>query len=221
MLALMAHTSTGVSCPECGAERPAELAQTAPRPPCPECGARGIAIRLGIADEVNVVDELTVGMSPGDQSRGWHRRWRDTQKALHRLTEPRTAQLSGDAILEARRELLAFYVHAYHIKDALKAESGSIGLSGQTIEEAITAEPALALLADLANLDKHLNLNRPPRSGDVPQIADATGLQGGSGKGGWHLYQPIVHRGQERDGLEIAEDAVAAWGRVLTGWSLL
>lgn len=217
----MEDISTGVSCPGCGAERPAEIAQTVPRPPCPECGAEGIAIRLGIAEELDIAEELTVGMSPNDQSRGWNRRWRDTQKDLRRLTAPRTVQLSGDAVLEARRELLAFYVHAYHIKDALKTESGSLGPSERAIEKAITTEPALALLADLANLDKHLNLNRPPRSGDVPRIGDATGFQGGSGEGGWRLHQPIKHHGQQRDGLEIAKDAVAAWERLLNGWGLL
>jgi len=217
----MEDVSTGVSCPVCGAERPAEIAQTVPRPPCSECGAKGIAIRLGIAEELDIAEELTVGMSPKDQSRGWNRRWKDTQKGLHRLTDPRTGQLSGDAVLEARRELLTFYVHAYHIKDALKTESGSLGLSQRAIEEAITTEPALALLADLANLDKHLNLSGPPRSGDVPQIGDATGFQPGSGEDGWRLRQPIKHHSQERDGLEIAEDAVAAWERLLNSWGLL
>jgi hypothetical protein len=64
-----------------------------------------------------------------------------------------------------------------------KTESRSLGLSEKEIEAAITAEPALALLTDLANLDKHLNLNPPPRSGDIPQIGDATGFQRGSGEG--------------------------------------
>jgi len=217
----MEDASSSVSCPECGAERPADIAQTAPRPPCPECGAKGIAIRLGIAEELDTAEELTVGMSPNDQSRGWNRRWRDIQKSLHRLTEPQTVQLSGEAVLEARHELLAFYIHAYHLKDALKTESASLGLSEKAIEEAITAEPALALLTDLANLDKHINLNRPPRSGDIPQIGDAAGFQAGSGEGGWRLHQPIKHHGQKRDGLEIAEEAVAAWERLLAGWSLL
>jgi hypothetical protein len=178
----MEEVFTGVSCPECGTERPAEIAQTVPRPPCPECGAKGIAIRLGIAEEIDIAGELTVAMSPNDQSRGWVRRCSDAQTGLRRMTDPRTMQLSGAAVLEARRELLDFYVRAYHIKDALKTESGSLGLSEKAIEGAMAADPALALLTDLANLDKHLNLNRPPRSGDIPQIGDATGVQRGSGK---------------------------------------
>jgi hypothetical protein len=217
----METTSLDVSCPKCGAERPAEIAQTVPRPPCPKCGAKGIAIQLGIAEELTASDELTVGMSPGDQSRGWSRRWSDIQDDLNRLTATQETQLSGKGILEARHQLFAFYVHAYHLKDALKAESGPLGLSEEAIEKAITAEPALALLADLANLDKHLNLDRPPRSGDVPQIGNATGLQGGSGEGGWRLRQPITHHGQESDGVKIAEDAVAAWERLLSSWGLL
>jgi hypothetical protein len=63
--------------------------------------------------------------------------------------------MSGVAINAANHRLQSFYIQAYHLKDALK--------SAPAIEPAIAADPALALLADLANLDKHSRLNRPPR----------------------------------------------------------
>src|SRR5215211_233346 len=53
-------------------------------------------------------------------------------------------------------------------KDALIAASGPHGVTASTIEAAITNDPDLALLADLANIDKHFKLSRPARSGHAP-----------------------------------------------------
>ncbi len=226
-LALMAKakgestTETRVRCPNCGAARPAELAATVPRPPCPKCGAKGIAIELGIATELDLAAEIRAAIRPVDQSRGWERRWADIEAELQRLLAPRGGVLSGKAVHEAQRELLSFYVHAYHLKDALKAEAGALGIGKAEVEAAINAEPALALLADLANLDKHSKLTNPPRSGHVPKVGEVQGSQAGSGAGGWRLEQVIEHNGQSLDGLSVAEDAVAAWGRWLTKWGLL
>lgn len=156
-----------------------------PRPPCSVCGEWGIAIRLGIAEELDTADSISVAMRPGDQTQDWRRRWADAKEQLPRLRAPRKDKLSGSSILAARAELLSFFVRSHHIKDALCAEASPLGLSRETIEEAITAAPDLALLADLANLDMHLRLDRPPRSGNVPVIEEASGVQAGSGEGGW------------------------------------
>jgi hypothetical protein len=136
------------------------------------------------------------------------------------LLKPQTGDCSGDAIHAARHRLHSFYIQAYHLKDALKEEEASTGVPKATVENAITSEPALSLLADLANLDKHGNLNQPPRSGHVPQIVGAAGTSS-SEKAGWRLDLEIRHDGNPLDGLEVAEDAVAAWRRVLIGWGLL
>jgi hypothetical protein len=96
-----------------------------------------------------------------------------------------------------------------------------MGVSNAQIEGAISAEAALSLLADLANLDKHFILTQPPRSGRVPQIGEVQGSQSGLGEGGWQLEQVIEHNGQELDGLAVAKDAVDAWERCLTDWGLL
>lgn len=214
-------TATSVSCPKCGAARPAEIAQTTPRPPCPECGAQGIAISIAVASEVNVATELRAAIRPSDQARGWERRWADINAELRRLLAPRTVTLSSDAVFAARRELLSFYVHAYHLKDALTLEAGAVGVSGSEVEAAVNADPDLALLVDLANLDKHLKLSKRPRSGAVPRIGQVQGSQTGSGQGGWRLEQVIEHRGRDLDGLAFAQAAVAAWERRLVKWALL
>lgn len=210
-----------VSCPNCGASRPSTLASTVPRPACSVCGEQGIAIRLGIAEEVNTAESISVAMRPGDQRQDWQRRWSDVEEQLPRLLAPREEKLSGSAIFAARAELLSFFVRSYHIKDALCSEASTLGLTRETIEEAITADPELSLLADLANLDKHLRLNRPPRSGSVPLIEDASGVQAGSGEGGWTLELPIRHAGTVRDGLDVATAITVAWESHLESWRLI
>lgn len=197
------------------------MASTVPRPSCSVCGEQGIAIRLGIAEELDTADSISVAMRPGDQAQGWRRRWSDVKEQLPSLLAPREGELSGVAILAARAELLSVFVRSYHIKDALCAEASALGLTREVIEEAITADPDLALLADLANLDKHLRLDRPPRSGNVPVIEDASGVQTGSGEGGWMLDLPIRHAGAVRDGLDVATVTTAAWAKLLEGWGLL
>lgn len=164
---------------------------------------------------------LRTAIRPGDQSRGWERRWTDIQSELQRLLAPPDVPLGGDAVLDARRRLFAFFVHAYHLKDALKAEAGTLGIGKAEVETGINAEPTLTLLADLANLDKHFKLTQSPRSGHIPHIGEVRGSQAGSGEGGWQLEQVIEHNGKALDGLTVAKDAVAAWERRLTGWGLL
>jgi hypothetical protein len=210
---------SAVSCPRCGARWPAEFAHTVPRPACPDCGATGVGIAysLTLAEEIDIADELTASLRPTDQSRGWQRRWTELQRDLDRLHEPRTVQLSGEAIQGARQELQSFYIQAYHLKDALKLEEPSLA---SAVESAISSDPMLALLADLANVEKHFQLSNEPRSGDVPSI-EVQGTQAGSGKGAWRLEATILHHAKRLDGLEVARAAIESWRRHLTAWDLL
>jgi hypothetical protein len=210
----MAETQTRVSCPACGAGRPAEIASLADRPPCPECGASGIAIELGIAEEVNVAQGITVGIRPVDQARDWRRTWDDITTQLAEIATPRAEQLSGDAVKAAAAELEAFFVRAYQLKDALNAEPSA------GAEDAINTDPTLALLADLANLVKHYNL-KTTRSGSKPTIDSIAGEQAGSGERGWRLRMEISHMGKTIDGLDFAAQAVGAWERQLKGWGMI
>jgi hypothetical protein len=171
-----------VICARCGALRDPSLAHVSDKLPCPECGATGVSFQLGIASEINVAGALRVGLGTVP-SRDWKRRWEVLQHELARLRTPRVGEVSGDAVHAAQQELQSFYIQAYHLKDALIADSPSHGITPHAIESAITADPNLALIADLANLDKHVALNRPPRSGHVPSVASAQGLRAGSGEG--------------------------------------
>jgi len=131
---------------------------------------------------------------------------------------PRTTGMSAEAIHQAAQELMSYFALAYHLKDALKALS-PMGLKPSAVEHAISSEPNLALLADLANLDKHFVLNQPPRSGDVPRLGVLRGttLPGG----GWRLEMPIEHYGAVIDGARFAKTVVETWERQLQSWELI
>lgn len=188
-----------------------------PRPPCPECGERGVAIGVTVTTRLALDDSsLEAALTPGEQKRTWERRWQDAQDHLARLLNPRTEPLISAAIHAAHAELQAFYTQTYHLKDSLKEASGTTGVRSQIIENAITNDPDLALLADLANLDKHGRLSKKPRSGHTPQVLSVRGITGsGSAWGGWLLEVVIEHGGNHIDGLEAAKHSLAAWQRAL------
>jgi hypothetical protein len=100
-----------------------------------------------------------------EQERTWEMRWQIAQDQLNRLLASRSEPLSPDAVHMAHADLQAFYIQTYHLKDALRAACATTGISEQTVENEINNNPDLALLADLANLDKHYRLSKKTRSG--------------------------------------------------------
>jgi hypothetical protein len=216
--------STGVTCSGCGAQRSAELASTAERPPCPICGKTDITVGVTIADEsVSTVDSVEAALGPAEQERTWQRRWQDAREHLNRLLAPRPEPLSAMAVNAVHADLQAFYIQTYHLKDALLASSAKTGISEQTVENEITNNPDLALLADLANLDKHYQLAKKPRSGDAPKIVSVQGVtsSGGTTPGSWRPRVEIEHLGNRLDGLDVAKRVIAAWEQTLRRWNLL
>jgi hypothetical protein len=123
----------------------------------------------------------------------------------------RADALTGDAVNSAQHELASLFIQTYHLKDALIKETS---IRKADIEAAITASRDLALLADLANLDKHGQLDKPPRSGIVPRIGPPQGIADGVIPG-WRLSLPIWHGPKTLDGLDIARRAVQAWEQTL------
>ncbi len=87
------------------------------------------------------------------------------------------------------------------------------------VEGAISKNPTLALLADLANLDKHFVLNKPPRSGAVPRpgLLRSVTLP----RGGWQLEMPIEHNGRTLDAMELAPKIIDSWRSHLRHWGLI
>jgi hypothetical protein len=179
---------------------------------------------VSIAPEsVGIVDSIKASLGPAEQERTWERQWKDAQAHLDRLLAPRPEPLNAEAVHAANEDLQAFYVQTYHIKDSLKNASATTGVSRKTVEDEISNNPDLALLADLANLAKHGHLLSPPRSDHVPRIASVHGstISDGSASGTWRLDVVIEHDEQRLDGLDVAKRSVAAWRGALQKWHLL
>ncbi len=158
-------------CSGCGLDRSSDqsLDETT-RTPCPDRGVTPLTFRRTMVETTHTSASMSYVMSPGDQSRPWELRWRSIESSLQHLQQLQQGGVDRAAIEAAERELLDFYVLAYHLKDALIKEGAA---PKQDVENAINNDPRLALLADLANLDKHhvLDVVRyPPRSGAAPSI---------------------------------------------------
>jgi hypothetical protein len=167
-----------------------------------------------IAISVSVAAKMT----PADQARDWNRRWIEVRRRLDELNLPHSGSMGAESIHAARDGLHAFYIQCYHLKDHIIQQT-SVGKG--VVETAITQDPTLSLIADLANLDKHGRLTQPPRSGEVPRFGAASGNADEKVGPGWRLDLPILHRGKPRDGMTVAAEAVDAWQRLLTAWKLI
>jgi len=209
-----------VTCSTCGASRPPELGATLERPPCPNCGGTALTFAVSIEESISVSGQCSAELVPGNQTRDWKQRWSQAQKDLQSVFSPSTEAMSGESIHAWLHRLFSFFIHAYHLKDALKDAAPSLGLNASDIEAAITNDPRLALLADLANLDKHFKLTKPPRSGCVPVIEQISGVDSAAGNG-WLLSVKIKHGTVILDGLAVAKDAIAAWQEKLSTWGIL
>ena len=160
----------------------------------------------------------TIAVGLGTPATDWQQRWAQLQRDLRSLRRRSSGGLTRLKVTRKRDRLFTFLVDAYHLKDLLKDASGSTGIPRQAVENAVTNDRSLALLADLANLNKHGQLDRPPRSGDVPTI---TSVEGVTVAGGWQLRLSISHSGTTIDGVTLAGDATKAWRRELKAWGLL
>lgn len=206
-----------ITCLSCGAARPSELGGSFDRPPCPQCGGTALKMTASIQESVSAHAQCMAELIPGNQARDWKQRWRQIQKDLESVCAPSIEIMSSESIDAWLQRLCSFYIHAYHLKDALKAAAPSLGLKASTIEEAVSNDPRLALLADLANLDKHSKLTRPLKSGHFPVFGQRSGVDNPTGNG-WLLCLKIAHAGATLDGLAVAKDAIDAWREILTVW---
>ena len=165
----MDDTEQSVFCSGCGSllDQAADL-PVGERAPCPICGSTLRQINVTCSENLKLAGSLSMELIPGTQARDWRQRWTEIQEHLKRLLALQSDAMSAASIQNANHDLQSFFVQAYHLKDSLKQDAGTTGVPGTTIEDAITADPHLSLLADLANLDKHVELRDPPRSGDIP-----------------------------------------------------
>ena len=199
-------------------DEPANLPVTN-RAPCRSCRSTSRRIEVTCTGNLNLAGALSTELTPGAQARDWRQRWAEIQQHLTRLSALHSEPLSAKSIQNANHDLQSFFVQTYHLKDSLIQDSGTTGISSSTIESAIKGNPHLALLADLANLDKHGRLTRPPRSGDVPVLRKLSGVSDSAM--GWRLSLEIYHKGKTLDGLSVASETVSAWQKQLRQWGLI
>jgi hypothetical protein len=190
------------------------------RPPCPNCGGTGLTFGVISNETIALSDHLISEFILGNQERDWHQRWKLIEEGIQRISMPLTETRSRNSIHDALEQLFSFLIQTYHLKDALKAAALGLGLKEAEIEDAITNDLRLAVLADLANLDKHGKLTKPPCSGHIPIIEQTSGIDDTTGKG-WKLVVRIKHGTSMLDGLTVARDAVFAWREKLTVWGLI
>lgn len=206
----------GVSCGSCGRDRSEDAGVAcSPRTPCPDCNATIVNFSRPLATVIGFAVSLSSSLVPAQQDRDWRLRWQNICDRLGQVAGPQTTPRSGSAIHSAEQSLFEWFVSAYHLKDHLIAEQM---VSAQDVEDAIMASPTLALLADLANLDKHRTLTDPPRSGDVPMIVRVADESVGVS---WRLLVDIRHKGRLIDGCSFARMVVDEWRNLLEKWWLI
>ena len=206
----------GAHCAGCGRDRSEDLSLTnTKRTLCPNCGTTSLSFTRAMTETLTMSTSLSSSLSPGVQDRNWHLKWQQLATRLPHVSGPRTEQRSATAIHSATQDLFEFFVSAYHLKDAVIADNV---IGKQIVEDTINNSPTLALLADLANLDKHRKLTKPPRSGDVPVVTRISDISVGPG---WQLSVSIRHKGTVTDGVAFATQVVDEWRRHLQSWNLL
>jgi hypothetical protein len=164
-------------------------------------------------------DHLTcVVTRGGDDEPEWLERWLHLNCILPHVIGPRSEGWTGEHEEIALTELKDFWVKAYQLKDALKADPSVA--SHIDIEGAIRASDTFVLLADLANGYKHPARNQPPRSGDYPNITRVSSIAS-TGSGGWRLQVVIEHKSAVIDGYDFASKALEEWRAHLQRWGLV
>ena len=203
-------------CSSCGAPRWQEASTE--RTPCPTCGGTTLTFTESLQVSIGLSDQLGGGLYPAAQARDWHVRWDAIQRELCEIEATHVDIMSGAAIHDAAQQLFSFFIQAFHLRDALNAAATQSGMpNAPEIKHAISSDPRLSLLADLANYDKHVVLTKKSWSGLKPSVES---LSGEDCSGGWRLKVEIRHGDSCLDGLSIARDAVTAWAEKLKSWGI-
>ena len=214
----MSTNTTGPNCSQCGRNRANDAGVTdVPHAACPDCGSTALAHAVHAHETVaGVAATITTSLRPGVQDRDWQLRWKQLQDRLPRVAGIRSEPRSADAIHSAAQDFFEFLVSAYHLKDALIQDQA---VPENDVEQAITQSSTLSLLADLANLDKHrqLDVARRPRSGDTPVIEGVSDTSSGDG---WELVVDIRHKDRVVNGVAFAKAVVEEWRKHFQGWGL-
>jgi len=113
-------------------------------------------------------------------------------------------------------EVYAFFQNCYHLKDWIKNDD-TVKLLKEDVEDFIKRHECMCLCADICNSTKHLNLTRPPKSGQVPEFKRrelSLRLEGGP--------EPIINdkffietKTGTVNAFELASECVRKWGEFI------
>ena len=155
----------------------------------------------------------------------WRTKWDAIQRRFSELTQPRNETMGKESLTNAQNDFHDYFVSSSHLRDALiKEKPGHLhGMldedAGKAVRDQIKASPPLSLLADICNVIKHVELDKPPWTGHVPKISAVIGIA--QKDGSWLPSLTIEHAGQQKDGISVAEAALSGWKGVLTKWGLI
>lgn len=188
------------------------------RDACPQCGSTGIAIVIGIAEEVNIACGIEIGTGPGDYERDAARRWtKPTRRCVRSSSRSRTMIATRFSTRSGGcTQCSSIYGRC---GETLIDEHGIVA---RGVDDVIDTSPiAIALAHDLGNVAKHGSpLTRPPRSGYQPTFRLPQATRPGSG-GPWMFRLDVGYDGTSVNGVDVARNAVDKWPEYLTGWGLV
>jgi hypothetical protein len=205
-----------VICSDCGYEFPLGHETHHDRDPCLNCGSSAITVEIYTTDELNVTEEVTLGVGPTQHDRDAARRWRETSGELARLEQP-LPNAQHETIFDAQRRLHLVFIELWAMREAVIRQD----VSTATVTAAIKNSPmGMALAHDLGNVAKHGPLRGSPMSPYKPDLGAIRAERSGSGVE-WRFNLVVQHGPNELEGLKVARDAVDEWERYLKQWNLL
>lgn len=148
---------------------------------------------------------------------GWRSQW---DRVRRRLDDVRAVYAGRGGGTDAAVDTVqSFFEAVHHLKDWLGNDPAS-GVTKSAGDALINASPVLQLCADLANGSKHLALTSSRTGDTATTIArnDATVFVG-TGTSAHRFY--VASADTEYDVLALAEAAVLAWTKFLSGHGLI
>jgi hypothetical protein len=198
-----------MSCASCGETIPPSESDL----PCPCCGCADR--NLALADYGAAVDEVRELDAQFPRApAAWQQMWAEVQ---HNLGVLRRWYSGGQGmnVTELRADSLAFFVSCYHLKEHIKEDPAVPWPARDQVSSHVRNIPSLQLAADIANTYKHSKRN----SGRACGIDKASTRPTGSTV--TFAWTDAQGRSCSADCLDLAEQAVDAWGDFLRSHHLL
>ncbi|TAK12016.1 MAG: hypothetical protein EPO32_10130 [Anaerolineae bacterium] len=147
----------------------------------------------------------------------WQEQYQRMYRWFERLKETKNGRLHDRDSRYYEDEILAFFMNCYHLKDWIKNDNIVDKQIRDKVDDHINKDKNLQICADLCNSIKHLNLNRPPRSGQIPEFGTKKiriSLGSEPTRIGFDWF--IELNGSVIDAFELAEACIQSWNDFLS-----